>query len=43
VPGECTIRVAFPGLSINNFSNLTNAGIVFFPLDDFEQADPRAH
>jgi hydrophobe/amphiphile efflux-1 (HAE1) family protein len=29
--------VAFPGLSINNFSNLTNAGIVFFPLDDFEK------
>ena len=27
--------VAFPGLSINNFSNLTDAGIVFFPLDDF--------
>jgi multidrug efflux pump len=29
--------VAFPGLSINNFSNLTNAGIVFFPLNDFEE------
>jgi hydrophobe/amphiphile efflux-1 (HAE1) family protein len=29
--------VAFPGLSINNFSNLTNAGIVFFPLDDFDK------
>ncbi|HEX4584322.1 MAG TPA: multidrug efflux RND transporter permease subunit [Burkholderiaceae bacterium] len=29
--------VAFPGLSINNFSNLTDAGIVFFPLDDFEK------
>ena len=29
--------VAFPGLSINNFSNLTDAGIVFFPLDDFDK------
>jgi len=29
--------VAFPGLSINGFSNLTNAGIVFFPLNDFEK------
>jgi hydrophobe/amphiphile efflux-1 (HAE1) family protein len=29
--------VAFPGMSINNFSNQTNAGIVFFPLNDFEK------
>jgi len=29
--------VAFPGLSINGFSNLTDAGIVFFPLNDFEK------
>jgi multidrug efflux pump len=29
--------VAFPGLSINGFANLTNAGIVFFPLNDFEK------
>jgi len=29
--------VAFPGLSINGFSNLSNAGIVFFGLTDFEQ------
>ncbi len=34
--------VAFPGLSINNFSNLTNAGIVFFPLDDFDKRTKRA-
>ena len=34
--------VAFPGLSINNFSNLTNAGIVFFPLDDFDKRTTRA-
>jgi len=33
--------VAFPGLSINNFSNLTNAGIVFFPLNDFDQRTTR--
>ncbi len=29
--------VGFPGLSINGFSNLSNAGIVFFPLTDFEK------
>ena len=28
--------VAFPGLSINGFTNATNAGIVFFGLDEFE-------
>ncbi|HVL74600.1 MAG TPA: multidrug efflux RND transporter permease subunit [Noviherbaspirillum sp.] len=27
--------VAFPGLSINGFTNAPNAGIVFFGLDDF--------
>jgi hydrophobe/amphiphile efflux-1 (HAE1) family protein len=29
--------VGFPGLSINGFSNLSNAGIVFFGLEDFEK------
>jgi len=29
--------VAFPGLSIDGFTNRTNAGIVFFSLDDFEK------
>jgi multidrug efflux pump len=29
--------VAFPGLSINGFTNAPNAGIVFFSLDEFEQ------
>ncbi len=29
--------VAFPGLSINGFTNATNAGIVFFGLDEFEK------
>jgi len=29
--------VAFPGLSINGFVNNSNAGIVFFTLDDFEK------
>lgn len=29
--------VSFPGLSINGFSNSSNAGIVFMTLDDFEQ------
>jgi multidrug efflux pump len=29
--------VAFPGLSINGFSNAPNAGIVFFTLDEFEK------
>jgi hydrophobe/amphiphile efflux-1 (HAE1) family protein len=29
--------VAFPGLSINGFTNSPNAGIVFFPLKDFEE------
>ncbi|QHJ12665.1 Efflux pump membrane transporter BepE [Paraglaciecola mesophila] len=33
--------VAFPGLSINGFTNSTNSGIVFTPLDDFaERKDP---
>ncbi len=29
--------VAFPGLSINGFTNAPNAGIVFFTLKDFDQ------
>jgi multidrug efflux pump len=29
--------VAFPGLSINGFTNAPNAGIVFFTLDPFEK------
>ncbi|HEX6827916.1 MAG TPA: efflux RND transporter permease subunit, partial [Burkholderiales bacterium] len=29
--------VAFPGLSINGFTNSPNAGIVFFTLKDFDQ------
>lgn len=29
--------VAFPGLSINGFSNSPNAGIVFFPLEAFDK------
>jgi multidrug efflux pump len=29
--------VGFPGLSINGFANLSNAGIVFFPLTDFDK------
>ena len=29
--------VAFPGLSINGFTNSSNAGIVFAPLKPFEQ------
>jgi multidrug efflux pump len=33
--------VAFPGLSINGFTNSPNSGIVFTPLDDFsERTDP---
>jgi len=32
-----TSAVAFPGLSINGFTNAPNAGIVFVSLDDFEQ------
>ncbi|MGY8900805.1 MAG: efflux RND transporter permease subunit [Paraglaciecola sp.] len=33
--------VAFPGLSINGFTNSTNSGIVFTPLDDFaDRTDP---
>ncbi|MEM5497680.1 multidrug efflux RND transporter permease subunit [Paraglaciecola mesophila] len=33
--------VAFPGLSINGFTNSTNSGIVFTPLDDFaDRKDP---
>ena len=31
--------VAFPGLSINGFTNAPNAGIVFLPLDNFEHRD----
>src|SRR6478736_6839198 len=29
--------VAFPGLSINGFTNSSNSGIVFVPLKDFDQ------
>jgi len=29
--------VAFPGLSINGFTNSSNAGVVFVPLDPFEK------
>ncbi|MFC7515279.1 efflux RND transporter permease subunit [Herbaspirillum sp. GCM10030257] len=29
--------IAFPGLSINGFTNAPNAGIVFFGLDEFDQ------
>jgi len=29
--------VAFPGLSINGFTNAPNAGVVFFGLDEFEK------
>ena len=29
--------VAFPGLSIDGFTNRSNAGIVFFSLDDFDK------
>ncbi len=42
--GEITLKqpgvqhaVAFPGLSINGFTNSSNAGIVFATLDPFEQ------
>lgn len=36
-----THSVAFPGLSINGFTNSTNSGIVFTPLDDFaDRKDP---
>jgi multidrug efflux pump len=34
VPGVAH-AVAFPGLSINGFTNAPNAGIVFYTLDDF--------
>jgi len=40
VPGVAH-TVAFPGLSVNGFTNSTNSGIVFTPLDDFsERNDP---
>ena len=29
--------VAFPGLSINGFTNASNAGVVFYTLDDFDK------
>ncbi|PKG57257.1 efflux RND transporter permease subunit, partial [Shewanella sp. GutDb-MelDb] len=33
--------VAFPGLSINGFTNSTNSGVLFTPLDDFDdRKDP---
>jgi multidrug efflux pump len=36
VPGVAE-SVAFPGLSINGFTNAPNAGIVFYTLDDFHK------
>ncbi|AZZ98614.1 multidrug efflux RND transporter permease subunit [Pseudoalteromonas sp. R3] len=40
VPGVAH-TVAFPGLSVNGFTNSTNSGIVFTPLADFsERQDP---
>jgi multidrug efflux pump len=36
VPGVAN-SVAFPGLSINGFTNAPNAGIVFFPLEPFDK------
>jgi multidrug efflux pump len=33
--------VSFPGLSINGFTNSSNAGIVFLPLNPFEQRTSR--
>lgn len=40
VPGVSN-TVAFPGLSVNGFTNSTNAGIVFTTLEDFElRKDP---
>ncbi|MBR9726810.1 efflux RND transporter permease subunit [Shewanella intestini] len=36
VPGVAN-TVAFPGLSVNGFTNSTNSGIVFVTLDDFSQ------
>ena len=40
VPGVSN-TVAFPGLSVNGFTNSTNAGIVFTTLDDFDlRKDP---
>jgi multidrug efflux pump len=29
--------VAFPGLSLNGFTNASNAGVVFYTLDDFDK------
>jgi len=34
--------VAFPGLSINGFTNAPNAGIVFLGLDEFDQRKSKA-
>ncbi|EKE87070.1 efflux RND transporter permease subunit [Idiomarina xiamenensis] len=34
--------IAFPGLSINGFTNSPNSGIVFVGLDDFEQRQSEA-
>ncbi|MDT7044283.1 efflux RND transporter permease subunit [Candidatus Nitronereus thalassa] len=40
IPGVAG-AVGFPGLSINDFTNSSSAGIVFLPLDDFDQrTDP---
>src|SRR3546814_8221252 len=33
--------IAFPGLSINGFTNSSSAGIVFVTLDPFEQRQDR--
>jgi multidrug efflux pump len=40
IPGVLS-SVAFPGLSINGFTNAPNAGIVFITLKDFEQRKGR--
>lgn len=34
--------VGFPGMSINGFTNASNAGVVFFPLDSFENRNTPA-
>ena len=40
VPGVAN-TVAFPGLSVNGFTNSTNSGIVFTPLESFDKrTDP---
>jgi multidrug efflux pump len=41
IPGVAN-SVAFPGLSINGFTNSTNAGIVFTPLKPFDERTGKA-